>query len=204
VPRYNTAPTDPLPVVTSANGKRRLELMRWGLVPYWSKDLKINFSTINARADSVATKPAFREAWQRGRRCLIVADGFYEWRKSDKQPFFISLGNRQPMLFAGLWEQWRPKEGEPVRSRAVRSKSRWLRVLDLNLLIPRSRNKNPCKVRLNSLFIRELGPRDGFAADCFLRHSDRWASTSPIDLTESAAFAGVFAFSRGSLKPGRV
>lgn len=116
-PRYNTAPTDPAIVVTSANGKRRLELMRWGLVPWWAKDAKPNFSTINARAETVATTATFRDAWKRAQRCLVIADGFYEWRKPDKQPFFISLGNQQPMAFAGLWDRWKPKEGgEPMRS----------------------------------------------------------------------------------------
>lgn len=91
-PRYNTAPTDPVPVITSANGKRTLEMMRWGLIPYWAKDIKVGFSSFNARAESVATAPAFRDAWKRDQRCLVIADGFYEWRKPDKQPFFISLG----------------------------------------------------------------------------------------------------------------
>jgi len=115
-PRWNVAPTTQVPVVTSANGERTIEWMRWGLIPYWAKDEKIGYSTFNARADSVATKPAFRGAWKAGRRCLIVTDGFYEWRKSDKQPFCIGLGNKEPMMMAGLWETWRPKEGEPIKS----------------------------------------------------------------------------------------
>jgi len=115
-PRYNIAPTEQVPVITSANGERTLELMRWGLIPFWAKDAKISYSTTNAMAETVATKPAFRDAWKAGRRCLIVTDGFYEWRKSDKQPFCIALGNKQPMMMAGLWETWRPKGSEPVRS----------------------------------------------------------------------------------------
>jgi|SRR5215469_10860812 len=116
-PRVNTAPTDPVPVVTLHDGKRRFELMRWGLIPYWAKDMKLGFSSFNARADSLATKPVFRDAWAAGRRCLVVVDGFYEWRKADKQPFYIALGNRAPMTFAGLWERWKPKDGgEPIRS----------------------------------------------------------------------------------------
>ena len=115
-PRYNIAPTTQVPVITSANGERALELMRWGLVPPWAKDLKISYSTFNARADTIATKPAFRGAWKAGRRCLIVTDGFYEWRKSDKQPFCIALGNKQAMMMAGLYETWKPKDGDPVRS----------------------------------------------------------------------------------------
>ncbi len=83
--------------------------MRWGLVPYWSKDAKIGFSTINAKAETVATAPAFREAFKR-RRCLVPADAFYEWQKLDpkhKQPFAIALASREPYGFAGLWERWK-------------------------------------------------------------------------------------------------
>lgn len=105
-----------VPVVTSANGERSIEWMRWGLIPSWAKEDKISYSTFNARADGVATKPAFRGAWKAGRRCLIVTDGFYEWRKGDKQPFCIALGNKEPMMMAGLWETWRPKEGDPIKS----------------------------------------------------------------------------------------
>jgi len=115
-PRWNLAPTDMAPVVTSSNGERTIEWMRWGLVPYWAKDVKIGYSTFNAKAETVAEKPAFRGAWRAGRRCLVVTDGFYEWRKSDKQPFCIALGNKSPMMMAGLWESWKPKDGEPVRS----------------------------------------------------------------------------------------
>jgi putative SOS response-associated peptidase YedK len=93
--------------------------MRWGLIPALAKDASTGYSTFNARADSVAAKPAFRPAWSAKRRCLIVADGFYEWRKSDRQPYFTALGNRQPMAMAGLWEEWAPHGGEPVRSCTV-------------------------------------------------------------------------------------
>lgn len=115
-PRWNVPPTSSLPVVTSVNGVRRLEPMRWGLIPAWAKDNKMAFATFNARADGIDTKPAFRGAWKAGRRCLIVIDGFYEWRKADKQPFSVSLGNRAPMLLAGLWEDWRAPTGEKIRS----------------------------------------------------------------------------------------
>lgn len=114
--RFNVAPTMPVPVVVSSNGPRELEFMRWGLVPSWAKDAKMSYSTFNARADTVATKPAFRGAWNAGRRCLVVTDGFYEWRKPDKQPFMIALGNKQLMCMAGLWEEWKSKDGESVHS----------------------------------------------------------------------------------------
>jgi putative SOS response-associated peptidase YedK len=118
-PRYNVPPTALVPVVTSEGGVRSLEPMRWGLISAWSKDDKPGYSTFNARADTIAVKPAFRSAWTAKRRCLIVAGEFYEWRKSDRQPYFIALGNRQPMAMAGLWEEWTPPAGETVRLCAV-------------------------------------------------------------------------------------
>jgi putative SOS response-associated peptidase YedK len=114
--RHNVPPTTPVPVAISQAGERSLELMRWGLVPAWARDLKIGFSSFNARADSLTEKPAFRDAWRAGRRCLVVTAAFYEWRKTDKQPFAVALGNGGPMLMAGLWEEWRPRGGEALRS----------------------------------------------------------------------------------------
>jgi putative SOS response-associated peptidase YedK len=103
-PSWNVAPTDPLPIVhyDAKEGTRDLEVMRWGLIPYWAKDIKIGFSTINARAEEVDTKPAFREAFQR-RRCLVPVDNFYEWAKTaaGKQPYAKcgdSSGARAPSI----------------------------------------------------------------------------------------------------------
>ena len=115
-PSWNAAPTSKLPVVISLEGKRTLTLMRWELVPSWAKDIKIGYSTFNARADGVDTRPAFRTAWKAGRRCLVIADGYYEWRQSDKQPFAVALGNRGPMTFAGLWDTWRAPDGNTLKS----------------------------------------------------------------------------------------
>src|SRR5438270_9890548 len=100
-PSWNIAPTDSLPIVRydAKAGSRTLDLMRWGLVPYWSKDLKIGFSTINAMAETVDKKPVFREAFQR-RRCIVPVDSFYEWKKLDakaKQPYAIALADRSLM-----------------------------------------------------------------------------------------------------------
>jgi putative SOS response-associated peptidase YedK len=114
-PKYNIAPTTNIPVVLRKDGERRAELMRWGLVPSWAHEIG-KFSTFNARADGITTKPMFRGAWAAGRRCLIPASSFFEWRKSDKQPFAIALGNRGAMAFAGLWDEWTPKGGAPLRS----------------------------------------------------------------------------------------
>src|SRR6202048_2412754 len=111
-PSWNVAPTDPLPIVhyDGKEGARSLEVMRWGLIPYWAKD---GFSTINARAEEVETKPAFREAFQR-RRCLVPVDNFYEWAKTaaGKQPYAIALADRRLLALAGLWETWRSPAGE--------------------------------------------------------------------------------------------
>src|ERR1700687_5027538 len=109
-PSWNVAPTDPLPIVhyDSKEGARSLEVMRWGLIPFWAKDIKIGFSTINARAEEVDTKPAFREAF-RQRRCLVPVDNFYEWAKtpSGKQHYAIGLKGGGFIAVAGLWGRWR-------------------------------------------------------------------------------------------------
>jgi putative SOS response-associated peptidase YedK len=121
-PRYNIAPTEPIPVVRSARAEgRELVMLRWGLVPYWAKDPSIGNRMINARAETVADKPAYRDAYQR-RRCLVLADGFYEWRKgaSGKTPWFISLRSGQPFAFAGLWEAWTDRtSGERLETATI-------------------------------------------------------------------------------------
>jgi len=117
-PRFNIAPTQPVATVLVVTGGRRLRLMRWGLVPHWARDLSIGSRMINARGETVAEKPAFRRAF-RERRCLVLADGFYEWRREgkSKQPFYIARKDRQPFAFAGLWETWMPPDaGESVDS----------------------------------------------------------------------------------------
>jgi putative SOS response-associated peptidase YedK len=113
--KVNIAPTTQIPVIYSPGGERTFSLMRWGLVPAWSKEIG-KFSTFNARSDGIDSKPSYRGAWKAGRRCIIPADSFFEWRKNDKQPFAIGLGNKGPMNFAGLWEEWNPKDAEPMLS----------------------------------------------------------------------------------------
>ena len=109
---FNVAPTNDVYAVRARDGLRHLEALRWGLVPFWAKDLKIGSRMINARAETVAEKPAFRKAYER-HRCLIPADGFYEWAKipgaKNKQPYFIHRTDGEPIVFAGLWERWRPR-----------------------------------------------------------------------------------------------
>lgn len=116
-PRYNVAPSQSVLAARSlAGGRRELVTLRWGLIPFWAKDAKTGYSTINARAETVATKPAFRQPFRK-RRCLIAADGFYEWQRTDgrKQPYYIHLRESEPFAFAGLWEHWE-REGETIES----------------------------------------------------------------------------------------
>ena len=108
-PAYNIAPTQKVLCIRDGDD-RELFKAKWGLIPSWAKDAKIGASCINARVETVDTKPAFRSAFKK-RRCLVIADGFYEWRKSDKQPHFISLKSGDQMAFAGLWETWKSPEG---------------------------------------------------------------------------------------------
>ena len=115
-PRYNIAPTQPVLAVVN-DGGRRAEFMRWGLIPFWAKDQKIGSRMINAVGETAASKPAFRAAFKK-RRCLVLADGFFEWRKEGKEkiPTYIFLKSGQPFAMAGLWETWKNPEGELVRS----------------------------------------------------------------------------------------
>ena len=118
-PRYNIAPTQQVLTVVN-DGQRRAEFMRWGLIPFWAKDPKIGYRMINAVGETAATKPAFRAAFKR-RRCLILADGFFEWRKEGKAkiPTYIFLKSKEPFAFAGLWETWKSPDGDTVRSCSI-------------------------------------------------------------------------------------
>ncbi len=135
-PRYNIAPTQPVVGVVAENGNRRLKWLQWGLVPSWAKDPSIGQKLINARAETLAEKPSFRAAFKR-RRCLIAADGFYEWTevapkaagglfgdseqagKPYTQPFHIRMKDGGPFAFAGLWEYWEIADGGPIESCAI-------------------------------------------------------------------------------------
>jgi putative SOS response-associated peptidase YedK len=126
-PRYNVAPTQPIPVVRLVDGKRSFALMRWGLLPFWVEDPKNFPLLINARGESVLDKPAFRNAMRR-RRCLIPTDGFYEWQADPaagpKQPYLVRArrgqgGAAPPLAFAGLWETWSGPNGEELDTAAI-------------------------------------------------------------------------------------
>ena len=118
-PRYNIAPSQPVLVVRlhPQTGQREFTFLTWGLVPFWAKDVKIGYRMINARAETVAEKPAFRAAYKY-RRCIVPADGFYEWQKRDggKQPYFIRMKDDRPFGIAGLWERWESPDGSVVES----------------------------------------------------------------------------------------
>jgi putative SOS response-associated peptidase YedK len=112
-PSYNVAPTQQVATVLEDEGGRRLEMLRWGLVPSWADDPEIGARMINARSETAPEKPSFRMAF-RGRRCLIPADGFYEWKRENggKQPYYFRMQDGRPFAFAGLWESWQKCDGD--------------------------------------------------------------------------------------------
>jgi putative SOS response-associated peptidase YedK len=117
--RFNVAPTQEAAVVRvpAPGAPRQLDMLRWGLVPYWAEDLSIGNRMINARSESVAEKPSYRRSFRK-QRCLVATDGFYEWKKVGKlkQPYHIRRKDRQPFAFAGLWERWKDPEGKPLET----------------------------------------------------------------------------------------
>lgn len=117
-PRYNIAPTQPVAVVPGSE-EPAVKLFRWGLIPFWAKDPKIGNRMINARSETLSDKPSFRDAY-RHRRCLVLADGFFEWQKISgqraKTPFLVRLKSGDPFAFAGLWDRWRSPDGSEVLS----------------------------------------------------------------------------------------
>jgi len=120
-PRYNIAPSQPIAVVPNT-GENKLDFFIWGLIPSWAKDPKIGNRLINARCETLAEKPSFRNAYKR-RRCLIFADGFYEWVKQPgqnvKSPFYIQLESKEPFAFAGLWETWYSPDGSELKTATI-------------------------------------------------------------------------------------
>jgi putative SOS response-associated peptidase YedK len=159
-PSYNAAPQSVQPVVRQNRdtGKREFALLRWGLVPFWAKDPKFGYSTINARAEEAASKPAFREALKK-RRCLVPADAFYEWQRLDaktKRPFAFGLKSGEPYALAGLWEKWQGKDNEALETFTILT-------TDPNELMEPVHNRMPVI----------LEPKD----------YDRWLDTDPGERT---------------------
>jgi putative SOS response-associated peptidase YedK len=137
--RFNVAPGDDVAAVTTdREGAPRGELLRWGLIPFWAKDASIGYRTINARSETIAERPAFRDAF-RTHRCLIVADGFYEWQRRPglaKQPHHITRADGSPFAFAGLWSTWAAAGGEQVRSCTIITTAANQRVSELHDRMP--------------------------------------------------------------------
>lgn len=136
-PRFNVCPTQPVAVVISAEGRRRLGPMRWGFVPRWYKALNDGPLLFNARGESLAEKPAFAEA-ARKRRCLIPASGFYEWTKEGdtRLPWYITRADGDPMVFAGVWQGWISPEGSRIASCAIVTAAATGRMADLHDRVP--------------------------------------------------------------------
>jgi putative SOS response-associated peptidase YedK len=118
-PRYNAAPSEDLPVVVNT-GENHIELMRWGLVPFWAKDINIGYKMINARAETLQMKPSFRKALSL-QRCIVPAGGFFEWKHIDKEkvPYYIFLKNTQVFGFAGLYDVWHDKQGKELKNYTI-------------------------------------------------------------------------------------
>ncbi len=121
-PSYNIAPSQPIPVITN-DGEKALDFFFWGLIPSWTKPENVGkYNLINARSETAAEKPSFKNSFRR-RRCLILADGFYEWSKpksgTTKTPYYFTLKDHQPFAFAGLWETWISPEGDPLKSACI-------------------------------------------------------------------------------------
>ncbi|MDA3812792.1 MAG: SOS response-associated peptidase, partial [Candidatus Cloacimonetes bacterium] len=115
---YNFAPCQEISIIVNENQQNMLKSCKWGLIPFWAKDERIGYKLINSRCETIAEKPSFKFAFQK-RRCLIPANGFYEWRKSDKQPIYIHLKDRELFSFAGIWEIWKSPAGKQIFSCSI-------------------------------------------------------------------------------------
>ncbi|MDH3500206.1 MAG: SOS response-associated peptidase [Acidimicrobiia bacterium] len=158
---YNVAPTDPVYAVAEHDGERLLGRFRWGLIPHWAKDSK--GIHINARAETVATKPLFRDSFRR-KRCILPADGFYEWEPKDRGrlPHFVYLADKRPMGFAGIWSSWKnPDDGEWIRTCAIVTTT-------ANAAISRIHSRMPVVLRPG--------------------HWDAWLDRSNLDVSELETF----------------
>ena len=138
-PNYNVAPTQEILALVRYEEQNHLEYLKWGLVPFWAKDKTIGNRLINARSETAATKPSFRNAFKK-RRCLILADGFYEWKgeKGQKQPMLLTLPDGNPFAFAGLWEIWdnKDKEQTPYRSCTILTRAASESVIPIHNRMP--------------------------------------------------------------------
>lgn len=158
-PRYNIAPSQPIAVVPN-DGRNAVDFFVWGLIPSWAKDPSIGNNLINARGETLAEKPSFRTAYKR-RRCLILADGFYEWKKipdqRGKTPHYITLKDHQPFAMAGLWEQWFSPDGSEIKSATIVT-------TEPNALMAQLHNRMPVILHPDD-YARWLDPGERSAAD---------------------------------------
>jgi putative SOS response-associated peptidase YedK len=136
-PRYNVAPSQPVPIIRQDDGRRFVALVRWGLVPFWAKDVSIGFKMINARGETAMQKPAFRQCFAK-RRCLIPADGFNEWSKLQKvkRPFHFGMADDSVFAFAGLWDSWKSSDGQITESCTILTTTPNTLVSDLHDRMP--------------------------------------------------------------------
>ena len=167
--RFNIAPTQGAPVVRmDRDGNREIAMLRWGLVPFWAKDLKVGTSMINARSEGIEAKPAFREA-VKSRRCIVPATGFFEWqgdRPGRKQPFAITVPEMPLFAFAGLWERWKPATSEPASREAASGHVETFTIVttDANEAVARIHDRMPVILPLDAVDIWLTGPADAARA----------------------------------------
>jgi len=175
IPNYNVAPTQDVPIIRNnrETGDRELELVHWGLVPFWAKDKTIGNRMINARAESVAEKPAFRASFRK-RHCLIPANGFYEWKitESGKQPMHIRMKDELPFAFAGLWESWHSPDNVEMHSCTIIT-------TQANAFMTRIHNRMPVILDAND-YNRWLDPKDGSGKDLLRPCPDKWLEANPV------------------------
>lgn len=141
VPRYNISPSQPVLALFEENGKRKADFLHWGLIPSWAKEALSSYRTINARKETLTEKPSFRGPL-RNSRCLVLADGFYEWKEGPrfKQPYYVRLKSRRPFGFAGLWSEWASPDGAELRSCTIIT-------TEPNGLLSRIHNRMPAIVK---------------------------------------------------------
>ena len=132
---YNVAPGQEIPIIINKNQHNILKSCKWGFIPFWAKDENIGYKLTNTRGETIAEKPSFKYAFQQ-RRCLIPANGFYEWRKKDKQPFYINLKDRELFSFAGIWEIWESPAGKQIFSCSIITTSTNEKLKDIHHRMP--------------------------------------------------------------------
>ena len=200
-PRFNIAPTQPVPVIRQHPNKpvRELSLIKWGLIPYWAKDPSIATGTINAKSETAAAKPAFRDPL-RLRRCLIPADGFYEWKRTGttKQPFCFEVGQGDLFAFAGIWDGWKNSSGQWVKTCSILTTSPNAVTSAVHDRMPVILDRDDYDLWLDSgtqnvaLISKLLNPYDACAMRCYpvstrINHvgNDDEECSRPVAITES-------------------